>query len=74
MSAAQLISTSFASPEQQIAEITGRLARRYPRGQISLVDLEKRVRGCYREFDTVPVRTFVAIFVERLVRLSIEEP
>jgi hypothetical protein len=73
MSSAQLVSPSFASPEQQIAEITGRLARRYPREQISRSDLETRVRRFYREFDTAHVRTFVAILVERLVRRSIDD-
>jgi hypothetical protein len=74
MSSAQLISQSFVSPEQQIAEITGRLARRYSREQISVADLETRVRRFYRGFDTVHVRTFLAILVERLVRRSIDEP
>ncbi len=74
MSTAQLVSPSFASPDQQIAEITGRLGRRYPRAQISLVDLETLVRRFYREFDSAAVRTFVAILVERLVRQSIDKP
>ena len=74
MSTAQLISQSFASPEQQIAEITSKLGRRYSREQITLADLETRVRRFYGGFDTVHVRTYVAILVERLVRRSIDEP
>ncbi|GFJ96023.1 hypothetical protein Prum_096650 [Phytohabitans rumicis] len=41
---------------------------------VSAFDLEGRVRGVYRQFSTAHLRTFVAIFVERLVRRSIEEP
>jgi hypothetical protein len=74
MSTAQLISQSFASPEQQIAEITSRLGRRYSREQITLADLQTRVRHFYREFDTAHVRTYVAILVERLVSRSIDKP
>jgi len=60
--------------DAQIAEIVGRLQRRYPREQISRADLEGRVRGFHRQFSTARIRTFVAVFVERLVRRSIEEP
>jgi hypothetical protein len=28
----------------------------------------------YRQFDTARIQTFVAVFVERLVRRSIEQP
>jgi len=58
----------------QIAEIVGRLQQRYPREQISRADLEGRVRGFHRQFSTARIRIFVAVFVERLVRRSIEEP
>ena len=60
--------------EVQIAEIVDRLHRRYPGEQISLVDLESRVRSCFHEFGAARIRTFVGIFVERLVRRSIEYP
>jgi hypothetical protein len=60
--------------DEQIAEITDRLQRRYPTGEISPADLEGRVRGFHRQFDTARIRTFVAVFVERLVRRSIETP
>jgi hypothetical protein len=59
--------------DEQIAEIAGRLQRRYPNEQISRADLEGRVRGFHRQFDTARIRTFVAVFVERLVRRSIEK-
>jgi hypothetical protein len=42
--------------------------------QGSRTDLERRVRGFHRQFDNAAIRTFVAVFVERLVRRSIEEP
>jgi hypothetical protein len=58
---------------EQIAEIAGRLRRRYSSEQISGADLEARVRGFHRQFDTARVRTYVAVFVERLVRSSIEQ-
>ena len=60
--------------DEQIAEIADRLQRRYPGERISRADLESRVRGFYRQFDTARIRTFVAVFVERLVRRSIEQP
>jgi len=59
--------------DDQIAEITGRLERRYPPERISRSDLEARVRSAYRQFDTARIRTFVAVFVERLVRRSVEQ-
>jgi hypothetical protein len=59
--------------DEQIAEIAGRLQRRYPNEQISRADLEGRVRGFHRQFDTARIRTFVGVFVERLVRRSIEQ-
>jgi len=58
--------------DEQIAEIVERIEQRYPREQISRAELEGRVRGFYRQFGTARIRTFVAIFVERLVRRSIE--
>lgn len=60
--------------EEQIAGIVDRLQQRYPRAAVSGLDLEGRVRGAYRQFDSARVRTFVTILVERLVRRSIEEP
>ena len=63
-----------AGSEDQIAEIAGRLERRYPGGGISRSDLEGRARSVYRQFDKARIRTFVAVFVERLVRRSIEQP
>ena len=60
--------------DEQIAEIANRLERRYPDERISRSDLEDRVRHFYRQFDTAHIRTFVAVFVERLVRRSIEQP
>ena len=59
--------------DEQIAEIVGRIQQRYPGEQISRAELEGRVRGFQRQFSTARIRTFVAIFVERLVRRSIEE-
>jgi len=60
--------------DEQIAEVTGRLRQRYPRDPISPADLQDRVRGFHRQFDTARIRTFVAVFVERLVQRSIEQP
>jgi hypothetical protein len=39
----------------------------------SRTDLENRVRGFHRQFDNVRSRTFVAVFMQRLVRRSIEQ-
>ncbi|MGX6607108.1 three-helix bundle dimerization domain-containing protein [Micromonosporaceae bacterium Da 78-11] len=55
-------------------EIIDRLERRYTREQISSADLNSRVRRSYREFSTARIRKCVSIFVERLVRRSIEYP
>ncbi len=74
MSTAQLAQPSFLTAEQQIVQIIGRLARRYPREQITLADLETLVRRAYGTFDAVAVRTFVAVLAERAVRHSIEHP
>ncbi|GID98217.1 hypothetical protein Adi01nite_76290 [Amorphoplanes digitatis] len=60
--------------DEQIGEIVGRLERRYTREQISSADLDSRVRGFYRDFAAARIRIFVSIFVERLVRRSIETP
>jgi len=60
--------------DDQIDEIVGRLERRYTRDQISSADLDSRVRGFYLDFATARIRNFVSIFVERLVRRSIETP
>jgi ferric-dicitrate binding protein FerR (iron transport regulator) len=74
MSTAQLSPPSLTPSDEQIAQIFGRLARRYPRERITLADLELLVRNAYGEFDTAAVRTFVAVLTERLVRHHIEEP
>jgi len=55
----------------QISDIVEHLLRRYTREQISLADLNRRVNGFYRQFDTAHVRNFVEILVESLVRRSI---
>jgi hypothetical protein len=60
--------------EKHVGEIVERLQRRYPRTQISIADLDRLVRGCYQQFESARVRTFVAILVERLVRRSFEAP
>ncbi|MGN9907604.1 three-helix bundle dimerization domain-containing protein [Phytohabitans sp. LJ34] len=60
--------------DDEIAGIVDRLEQRYPREVVSGFDLEGRVRRVYRQFGTAHVRTFVAIFVERVVRRSIDEP
>jgi hypothetical protein len=60
--------------DEQIAAIVSRLQPRYPHEQISRADLEGRVRSFHSQFGTARIKTFVAIFVERLVRRSIEEP
>lgn len=44
-----------AGSDDQIAEITGRLERRYPSERISRSDLEARVRSAYRQFDTARI-------------------
>jgi hypothetical protein len=66
--------TTGPAHEKQVGEIVERLQRRYPRPQISIADLDRLVRGCYRQFEAARVHTFVAILVERLVRHSIEAP
>jgi hypothetical protein len=60
--------------KDQIAEITGRLERRYPPERISRSHLEARVQSADRQYDTARIRTFVAVLVERLVRRSVEQP
>jgi len=60
--------------DEEIAGIVDRLRQRYPRELVSGLDLEGRVQVAYRQFGTAHLRTFVPIFVERLVRRSIEEP
>jgi hypothetical protein len=60
--------------DRQIAEIVDRLRRRYPGEQISGADLEDRVRSSFRQFGPARIRAFVGVFVERLVRRSIEKP
>jgi hypothetical protein len=51
---------SFTPTDEQMTQIIERLTRRYPR--------EALVRNPCHEFDTVGVRTFVAVLTERLVR------
>jgi hypothetical protein len=58
----------------QIDEIVERLSLRFSPEQISEADLRGRVRGFYDQFARARVRTFIAIFVERYVRRSIEAP
>ena len=58
----------------QIEETVSRLGRRYTRDQISIAELTSRVRTFYDGFAAARVRSFVSIFVERLVRRSIEAP
>lgn len=72
MSTAQLAQPSFASAEQQIVQIIGPLARRYPREQITVAELETLVRR--GRFDAAVVRTYVAVLAERAVRHGIEHP
>jgi hypothetical protein len=60
--------------DRQIAEIVDRLRRRYPGEQISGAELAGRVRSSFRQFGAARIRAFVGIFVERLVRRSIEKP
>jgi hypothetical protein len=62
-----------SSYNEQITKIVDRLRKRYPAEQVSREDLESRVRGFYHQFDTARIRTFIAIFVERLARRSIEQ-
>lgn len=62
------------SDTRAIDEIVGRLERRYARDQISVADLQGRVRGFYSHYATASIRTFIAILVERLVRRSVEAP
>ena len=74
MSATQLAPPSSSTPpEEQIEQIVGRLAQRYPTDRISLAELEMLVRDRYHEFDTAAVRAFVAVLTERLVRRHIEK-
>jgi hypothetical protein len=60
--------------DEQITEIVGRLRQRYPDERISRTELERRVRDVHRQFNTARVRGFIAVFVERLVRRSIDQP
>jgi len=74
MSATQLSPpSSFTPPEEQIEQIVGRLAQRYPTDRISLAELEVLVRDSYRGFDGAAVRAFVTVLTERLVRRHIEK-
>jgi hypothetical protein len=66
--------TTGPAHEKQVGETIERLQRRYTLTQISIADLDRLVRGFYRQFESARVRTFVAILVERLVRHSIEAP
>jgi hypothetical protein len=60
--------------DYQIEESVRRLERRYTREQISIAELTSRVRTFYGGFASARIRSFVSIFVERLVRRSIETP
>jgi hypothetical protein len=57
---------------ENIEDIVSRLGRRYTRDQISIAELTNRVRTFYNGFAAARIRGFVSIFVERLVRRSIE--
>ena len=57
---------------ENVEEIVSRLERRYTRDQISIAELTSRVRTFYNGFAAARIRSFVSIFVERLVRRSIE--
>lgn len=57
-----------------ISAIVERLQWRYTSEQISILDLNRRVRGFYRQFNTARVRNFVEILIEGLVRRSIQSP
>lgn len=65
---------AMSTADAQIDEIVERLKRRYTRDQISVADLQGRVRGFYGQYATARIRTFIAILVEALVRRSIEAP
>jgi hypothetical protein len=65
-------SVGAARDDMQINEIITRLRRRYPPERIPAAELDRRVRGFYRQFGDARVRTFVAILVERLARRLIE--
>jgi len=58
----------------QVEETVSRLGRRYTQDQISTAELTSRVRTLYSRFAAARIRGFVGIFVERLVRRSIETP
>ncbi|MFG1643289.1 three-helix bundle dimerization domain-containing protein [Amycolatopsis sp. NPDC049252] len=62
------------SQAEEIGEITARLRKRYPPGEISPADLAERVRGYHHRFDTARIRSYVPILVEHLTRRSIETP
>jgi len=72
MSATQLSPQSSTALDEQIEQIVGRLAQRYPTDRISLAELEMLVRERYREFDNAAIHSFVAVLTERLVRRHIE--
>ncbi|WP_433789678.1 three-helix bundle dimerization domain-containing protein [Actinoplanes sp. CA-252034] len=59
--------------DDQVDDIVERLQRRYNTQQISRTDLEVKVRGSYHQFDGAPIRAFVNVFVERLVRRSVDD-
>lgn len=63
-----------SSYNEQITEIVDRLQRRYPEERVLRADLESRVREAYHQFDTARIRSYVGVFVERLVRRSLEQP
>jgi hypothetical protein len=65
---------SPVTDNENIEDIVGRLGRRYTPEQISRAELTNRVRAFYKDFAAARIRNFVGIFVERLVRRSIETP
>jgi hypothetical protein len=67
-------SAEVVGDDAQVDAIVRRLQRRYPQNRISPAELESRVRGFYRQFEPARITTFVGVFVERLIRRSIEQP
>jgi len=65
--------TSGPFPDEQVDHIVERLQRRYADRQISRTDIERSVRQFSHRFENARIRTFANVFVERLVRKSIDE-
>ncbi|MBG6135823.1 three-helix bundle dimerization domain-containing protein [Longispora fulva] len=69
----------FPTPSSELSDlevdvIVFRLQQRFPLSRISPAEWEHRVRAAFRTFMTARVRTFIPIFVERLVGASIDAP